>query len=94
MPAISMPEAAEKLAQCVEKAKPSDLVEIYLELFPKGPAPTNPVASDLAKHVRSELEPEEIVDLWNVVFPDDYHVWYNEETDEIHFNEELVGYAD
>jgi hypothetical protein len=94
MPSISMPEAAEKLAKCVEKAKPSDLVEIYLELFPKEPAPTNPVASDLAKHVRSELEPEEIVDLWNVVFPDDYHVWYNEETNEIHFNEELVGYAD
>ena len=26
------------------------------------------------------IEAEEIVDLWNVVFPEDHNVWYNEET--------------
>jgi hypothetical protein len=94
MPSISMPEAAEKLAKCVENARPSDLVEFYDELFPETPSPTHPVASELAEHVRSELEPEEIVDLWNVVFPDDHDVWYNEETKEIRYNEEMIGYAD
>ena len=42
----------------------------------------------------SGLEAEEIVDLWNVVFPEDRNVWYDEEAKTIHFNEEVVGYAD
>ena len=28
------------------------------------------------------------------MFPANRHVWYNEEDDEIHYNEEIVGYAD
>ncbi len=94
MPEISEAEAAEKLAKCVEKVRPSHLPEIYSELFPERPSPTRVVASDLAKHIRSGLEPEEIVDLWNVVFPEDRHVWYDEEAKVIRYNEEMVGYAD
>jgi hypothetical protein len=94
MPAISEAEAAEKLAKGVETAKASHLPEIYSELFPERPSPTRVVASDLAEHIRSGLEPEEIVDLWNVVFPEDRHVWYDEEAKEIRYNEEMVGYAD
>jgi hypothetical protein len=94
MPAITEAEAAEKLASCVEKARAIDLPEIYSELFPERPSPTSPVASDLAEHIRSGLEPEEIVDLWNVIFPKDHHVWYDEEAKVIRYNEELVGYAD
>ena len=94
MPALSLPEAAEKLAKGVEMAKPYDLPEYYSELFPEEPLPTPLVASDLAKHVRSGLEPEEIVDLWNVVFPEDRHVSYNEEENNIHYREEMVGYED
>ena len=37
---------------------------------------------------------EEIVDLWNVLFPADRNVWYDEQEDKIHYNEELVGYAE
>ena len=48
----------------------------------------------MARHIRDGLAAEEIVDLWNVVFPDDCNVWYNEETKAIHYNEELVGSAD
>jgi hypothetical protein len=94
MPALSKVEAAEKLAKGVEKAKPSDLAEIYSELFPEKPSTRPPVASDIANHVRSGLEAEEIVDLWNVVFPADRNVWYNEEDKAIHYNEEVVGYVD
>jgi hypothetical protein len=94
MPTIPLPEAAERLAEGVEQAKPSHLAEFYSELFPEKPAPTAPVASDIAKHIRSGLEPEELVDLWNVVFPEDRHVWYNEETNSIHYKEEVVGYVD
>ncbi len=94
MPAISRDEAAEKLAQCVEQAKLSDLVEIYSELFPEKPPPVVPVASDLANHIRGGLAVEELVDLWNVVFPEDHDVWYDETDRTIRFNEEMAGYLD
>ena len=94
MPALSKVEAAEKLARVVEKAKPSTLVEIYAELFPDKPLPTSPVASEIVRHIRNGLEVEEIVDLWNVVFPDDHNVWYDEGSKTIRYNEEMVGYVD
>jgi hypothetical protein len=94
MPALSKTEAAEKLAIGVEKAKSYDLPEIYSELFPEQTPSTPPVASEIAKYIRNGLEAEEIVDLWNVVFPEDRNVWYDEEEKAIHFNEEVVGYAE
>lgn len=92
MPALSTSEAAERLAKVVEQA--TALSEIYAELFPEKPAMATPTAADLARHVRSGLEAEELVDLWNVVFPADRNVWYDEEDEKIHYNEEAVGYAE
>ena len=94
MPALSKSQATEKLAAVVEKCKESELREIYAELFPESPVDARLSGSELARHVRSGLEAEEIIDLWNVVFPADRNVWYDEETHEIHYNEEMVGYAD
>jgi hypothetical protein len=94
MPALSKAEATERLAAGVETAKPSELPEIYSELFPERPPGVTPVAGEIARYIRDGIEADEMVDLWNVVFPEDRHVWYNEETKSIHFNEELVGYAD
>lgn len=94
MPALSKNEASEKLARGVEKAKPSDLPEIYSELFPEKAPSAHLDAKEIAKHIRNGLEAEEIVDLWNVVFPEDRNVWYDEEAKSIHFNEKVVGYAD
>lgn len=94
MPALSKTEAAERLAVGVERAKPSDLPEIYAELFPDMAPGTTPVATEISRYIRNGLEAEEIVDLWNVVFPEDRNVWYDEEANSIHFNEEVVGYAD
>jgi hypothetical protein len=94
MPVLSTSDAAEKLARSVEQAKPSTLGEIYSELFPGNATQTPPAACEIARHVRRGLAAEEIVDLWNVVFPGDRNVWYDEETGSIHYNEELVGYPD
>jgi hypothetical protein len=94
MPALSTSEAAERLAKVVEKAKPTDLAEFYAELFPEKPVTTAVSAVDLARHVRSGLEAEELVDLWNVVFPSDRNVWYDEEDEQIHYNEAALGYAE
>lgn len=94
MPALSTNEAAERLAKSVEKAQPTALAEIYAELFPEKPAAAAPTAADLARHIRNGLAAEELVDLWNVVFPEDRNVWYDEEDEKIHYNEEVVGYAE
>jgi len=94
MPALSKVQATERLADVVEKAKPSAVPELYAELFPERSTAVLPSASDLAHHIRDGLDAEEIVDLWNVVFPNDRNVWYDEVDDEIHYNEEVVGYAD
>jgi hypothetical protein len=53
MPALSKIEAAEKLAKVVEKAKPSELAEIYAELFPEKPTGSPPIASNMARHIRT-----------------------------------------
>lgn len=94
MPTLSTNEAAERLAKSVEKARPTALAEIHAELFPEKPAAAAPTAGDLARHIRNGLAAEELVDLWNVVFPEDRNVWYDEEDDRIHYNEEVVGYAE
>lgn len=56
----------------------------------RGPCPT----PEIARRVREGLEAEEIVDLWNVVFPEDRQVWYDEEVNSICYNEEVVRYVD
>lgn len=94
MPALSTNEAAERLAKVVERAKSATLTEIYAELFPEKPAAAAPPAAELAQYIRSGLMAEELVDLWNVVFPEDRNVSYNEEDEKIHYNEESLGYAE
>ena len=94
MSKLNITEAAEKLASVVEKAKPTILAEIYSELFPETLLSKPPVASDIARRIREGLEADEFVDLWNVVFPEDRRVWYDEEEKAIHYNEEMAEYAD
>lgn len=94
MPTISTNEAAERLAKVVEKERPIILSEIYAELFPEKPAAEAISAADLAQYVRSGLAAEELVSLWNVVFPADRNVWYNEVDEKIYYNEEAFGYAE
>jgi hypothetical protein len=85
MPVVERGEAVEKLANAVERAPASDLAEIYSELFPDRPTPdaTGGAAPSLARqiveYIRHGVEAEEIVDLWNVVFPRDRNMWYDEE---------------
>ena len=97
MPAIPKKEATERLARAIEKAPGDDLSEVYAELFPTK-APPQPLPADFARniaaHVRSGIEPEEIVDLWNVVFPADHNVYYDEEDDVLRYNEPELRYVE
>jgi hypothetical protein len=100
MPAIPTKEAVEQLAKAVEKSSPDDLVQIYTELHPANPLPdvTGPkaelLAKELAAHIRAGIEPEEVVDLWNVVFPADRNVCYDEEDDVLRLSERRLNYAE
>ncbi|MCI0380454.1 MAG: hypothetical protein L0215_22950 [Gemmataceae bacterium] len=95
MPAIRRMEALERLAKAVEKASADDLVEVFAELFPAKAIPlAGPVARELAQHIRTSLEPEEVVDLWNVVFPADRNVYYDEESEALCYDEKELRYAE
>lgn len=94
MPAFSPQEALEHLAQGVENASPLTLSEIFAELFPDRPIVAPPNVADLVGHIRGGLETEEILDLWNVVFPADRNVCFDEEDGSIHWNEGVVSYTD
>lgn len=94
MPTLSKTDAVEKLVAGVQTATPNELREIYAELFPERPVAKPPTVPAVVQHIRGGLEAEEIVDLWNVVFPADRNVRYDEEDGTIHYNEEAVGYAE
>lgn len=96
MPVISKDQAIDLLTTEVEKnLHPGDLLEVYNEVFPGNPyteekayADKAPLVERLANHLHSGLEVEEIVDFWNLVFPKHRNVWYDEEEQQIHYNEE------
>lgn len=103
MSLMSKQHAVGELARAVERADPDDLVEIYNELFPQRPitkddtnraAPA--VVQTILAHIGQGLEIEEILDLWNVIFPAHRRVWFDEEGDVIHYEEESqpAGRAD
>ncbi len=103
MATIKEQQAVEQLTQAVRAAHPDDLVEIYNELFPEAPAAEDKAAENPAAlvdkiiaHINVGLEVEEILDLWNVVFPEHRRVWFDEDACLIHYDEnvERVGQSD
>lgn len=97
MPAIPKSEAAEKLARAVEAASSDDLVDIYTELFPEKVLPQSSEANlpvEITSYIRAKIEPEEIVDLWHVVFPADRNVCYDEEERVVRYDLQEPWYAE
>lgn len=94
MAAIAKKKAVEALVTEVEKAHADDLVEIHNELFPSEPTTEAEVGHDLAalrtkilEHIKRGLEIEEILDLWNVIFPAHRDLWFDEEKKRLHYEE-------
>ncbi len=95
MPTIPIAQAIERVAVAVEKATSDDLREVYGELYPGKPLPPGgPVAAELARYIRAEMYREEIVDLWNVVFPSGQYVSYDEDVDAVRISDHESRYAD
>ncbi len=91
MPALSRTQAVDTLSGELSRLSDDDLVEVYNELFPETPISDDTVpqrrefmVGQIADHVRGGLEAEEIVDLWNVLFPHYRSVWYDEGADLLH----------
>ena len=95
MPTIQKHEALGKLADVVEKAKATTLAEFTPSSFPRNmPCLCHLLLSSPNTSTSGLEAAEEIVDLWNVVFPATRNVWYDEEDEKIHYNEEVPGYAE
>ncbi len=97
MPAIQKSEAVEKLAQAVVSASCEDLADIYAELFPAKPrlrpADAEKHRQEIADYVRKRMEPEEMVDLWHVVFLAHRNVYYDDADGLLCYSQEEPWYA-
>jgi hypothetical protein len=103
MATITKRQAVERLIQGVREAHPDDLVEIHNDLFPEKPTTEEEAKADpcalvkkIVAHIDSGLEVEEILDLRYVILPRYRRVWFDEEEDLIHYDEEIapVGQAE
>jgi len=103
MATIKKQQAIDRLIQAITHAPPDDLAEIYNELFPQAPATevevrkgSSPFVAKILAHIDNGLEVEEILDLWNVIFPTHHGVWFDEDDNLIHYEEKIehVGQAD
>ena len=94
MPTITLDAATDRLTHAVEEMHADDLLQIYNELFPDEPASeeeayedVTPLVEHIVEHIDQGLQPEEVVDLWNVAFPKIPQVYFNEEDGLLHYVE-------
>jgi hypothetical protein len=87
MPELSACEAIAKLTRAVEGMSPDDLLDFHNELLPRERkselSAGDAGASDRRKildYFGRGLEIEEILDLWNVAFPETYNVHFDDES--------------
>jgi hypothetical protein len=95
MPVITKDQTVYLLTKAIEKVHPDDLAEIYNELFPRQPTTETAAKTDagtlvqrIIGHINHGLEIEEILDLWNVVFPKHPDIWFDEEESRFHYKKD------
>ncbi|HQZ68145.1 MAG TPA: hypothetical protein PLY87_23805 [Planctomycetaceae bacterium] len=95
MSEIAVNVAVQRLSKKIEEFSWDDIIESHNELFPfqalsveEEPKEIELVRKKVMDRIENGLEAEEVVDLWNVVFPSDRNVWYDEENECVRFNEE------
>jgi len=96
MPALTKDHVIELLTNAVEEdLHADDLLQVHNELFPNGPVNENEVHDDVApatesivSYINSDLAVEDLLDLWNLIYPKHRHVWYDEQAEKFHYNEE------
>jgi hypothetical protein len=96
MPVITKQHALELLTNEVQaKLGADELLEVYNEVFPDHPYTAEEVAKDsgplveqLVDHIEGGREIDEVMDLWGLIFPKHRNVWYDDEEERIHYNQE------
>ena len=94
MPTITIEAAVERIVSQIQQFGRDDLVEVYNEVFPHDPVTMDGdienagLLAAVMSRVQEGLEVEEVIDLWNVVFPKHKNVWYDDEATNIRYNEE------
>jgi hypothetical protein len=95
MAEVSKSDAILRLLAELDKFAWDDVVEIHNELFPFEPLSVDGEPKDVElvrktvkDRITEGLESEEIIDLWNVVFPAARNVWYDDENECVRFNGE------
>lgn len=96
MPVVTKAQALKELTNEIQDQLDADeLHEVYDEIFPDaarteaGAKEDNwPLVEQLVDHVYSGLEVEEIMDLWGLIFTRHRNVWYDDEEERIHYDEE------
>jgi hypothetical protein len=96
MPVITKEQALELLTNEVqEKLGADELLEVYNEVFPDHPYTTEeaeedswPLIEQLVDHINDGREIDEVMDLWRLICPKYRNVWYDDEEERIHYNEE------
>lgn len=95
MAKITKEEAVQKLSDEIAAFSWDDVIETHNELFPFEPLSVDAdpkgverVRKKVMDRITGGIEAEEIIDLWNVVFPSDRNVWYDDEGDCVRYNEE------
>jgi hypothetical protein len=96
MPEVTKDKALALLSNEVqEKLGADELLEVYNELFPDNPYTAEeahedltPLIEQVVDHVKSRLEIDEITDLWGLIFPRHRNIWYDDEEERLHYNEE------
>jgi hypothetical protein len=95
MATVTREQAVDLLKKQVEEHFGVDeLLEVYNELFPDEPFTEEEAHKDdtslverIVDHLKGGLEPEEIVEVWSLIFPRHRHVWYDEEEERFHYHE-------
>src|SRR5262249_49477282 len=96
MPVVTKDKALELLTQEVkEKLGADEPLEVYNEVFPDDPYTEEeahedvmPLIEQLVDRVNSGLEIDEVIDLGGLIFPSHRNVWYDDEEERLHYNEE------
>jgi hypothetical protein len=95
MTTVTGEQAVDLLTKQVEEHFGVDeLLEVHNEIFPNEPftedeanEDCSPLVERIVDRLKSGLEPEEIVEVWSVIFPRHRNVWYDEEEERFHYNE-------
>ncbi|MCI0739691.1 MAG: hypothetical protein L0Y72_11645 [Gemmataceae bacterium] len=96
MPMITRDQVIEFLTKAVEEdLHADDLLQVHNELFPDNPVTeaevyddVTPATENILDYINGDLAVEDLLDLWNLIYPRHRHVWYDEQAEKFHYNEE------